>query len=217
MATQSADQVYAELVAGGFSPSAATTMTAIAGAESSFNDAAVGDVGLENNTWGPSYGLFQVRTLKGQTGTGQNRDINWLSANDMNQVQAAYQISHGGTDFTPWSTYTSGAYQRFLGQAGNAANSGATVPVSTDATATGFFIPAIPGITTAPIFPPTPGDVASGVVSGVLSGTKNILVTGVFVLLGVGLVGLGLTRGVAPKIRQTESQVKDAAKLAVLA
>jgi len=29
-------------------------------------------------------------------------------------AQAAFEISKGGTDWTPWSTFTSGAYKRYL-------------------------------------------------------------------------------------------------------
>src|SRR6478752_6823228 len=111
MAKQSPGSVYRQLLAAGFTPTQATLMTAVGGAESGWNDTARGDLSLQDNTWGPSFGLFQIRTAKAQTGTGSDRDITWLAASPAHQAQAAYDISHGGTDFTPWSVYTSGAYR----------------------------------------------------------------------------------------------------------
>jgi len=89
-------------------------MTAIAQAESGGNPAAVGDVRLQNATWGPSVGLFQVRTLKSETGTDQDRDIHHLMGDLRAQVHAAYEISDQGRNFQPWSTFTSGSYRQFL-------------------------------------------------------------------------------------------------------
>ena len=71
MATLSPSQIYTLLLQGGFSPDKARLMTAIAQAESARNPGAIGDVALQNGTWGPSVGLFQVRTLKAETGDGQ--------------------------------------------------------------------------------------------------------------------------------------------------
>lgn len=117
-------QAYAYARAAGFDPAAATIMAAIDMAESGLNPAAVGDVGLENSTWGPSVGLGQIRSLKAQTGTGKTRDVTTLKDPAANMA-AAYEISHGGKDFTPWTTYTSGKYRSFLGQASAAATGAA--------------------------------------------------------------------------------------------
>lgn len=106
-----------------FSGSSIVMAIAIAGAESNWNPAAIGDVALENATWGPSIGMWQVRTLKAETNTSQIRDVNWLSNNPLHQAQAAYVISSGGTNWTPWSTYTNGAYKRYFQQAIDAYNS----------------------------------------------------------------------------------------------
>jgi hypothetical protein len=111
-----AAEIYTLLVQGGFTPDQARTMTAIAQAESGGNPGAVGDVGLQNATWGPSVGLFQVRTLKDDTGRGTARDITHLSDDVRAQVQAALKISDHGRNLQPWSTYTSGSYRRFLNQ-----------------------------------------------------------------------------------------------------
>ena len=114
MATLSPSQIYTLLLQGGFTPADARMMTAIAQAESAANPGAVGDVGLQTATWGPSVGLFQIRTLKSETGTGSDRDIQRLMNNPAEQVKAAMNISNGGRNLRPWSTYTNGAYRKFL-------------------------------------------------------------------------------------------------------
>lgn len=197
MATRTANQIYQDLIGVGFTPAQAVTMTAIALAESGGNDAARGDLGLQNNTWGPSYGLYQIRTLKADTGHGDDRDVLWLSASDTNQAAAAYQISHGGADFTPWTTYTRGTYQRFLGQAQSAASS-ATLTKS--------------GGGPFPTFGPSwlpwniPSDIGNAAANQALSGTRTIVIEGLAVVLGVGLVGVGLVRAVGPRLKAKSVQ-----------
>lgn len=203
MTRRSPAQVYRDLTAAGFSPQAATTMTAIAGAESGYNDTALGDVGLQDNVWGPSYGLYQVRTVKAQTGTGSDRDIQKLSSSDAAQAAAAYDISHQGTDFTPWTTYTSGAYRQFLSGSQAAASSS---PV--DATLT--------GVSSA-----LGGGVAS--LLGLPSKTDwvNLLLTGGALLLALVLVGVGVAVVAKPAIVATARAGKKvagtAAKVAAVA
>ena len=116
MATLSPSQIYTLLLQGGFTPDKARMMTAIAQAESAANPGAVGDVALQTATWGPSVGLFQIRTLKSETGTGSDRDIQRLINNPAEQVKAAMNISNGGSNLRPWSTYTNGAYRKFLNE-----------------------------------------------------------------------------------------------------
>jgi len=59
-------------------------------------------------------GLFQIRTLRSETGTGGDRDIEALTNNPAAQVKAAFNISNGGENFRPWSTFTSGSFRKFL-------------------------------------------------------------------------------------------------------
>ena len=114
MATLTASQIYTLLLQGGVDPQEARIMTAIAQAESARNPGAVGDVAIQTGTWGPSVGLFQIRTLKAETGTGSDRDIQRLMNNPAEQVKAALNISGGGGNYRPWSTYTNGSYRKFL-------------------------------------------------------------------------------------------------------
>lgn len=123
MTKRSPEQTYALLRQAGFTDQGAIVMTAIAGPESSYDDADLGDVSLEDAEWGPSYGLFQIRTQKSATGTGGNRDQTWLAASDLNQAKAAYSISSGGTNFSAWTTYKNGAYASYLSGAKAAAAS----------------------------------------------------------------------------------------------
>lgn len=53
---------------------------------------------------------------------------------------AAYNISNHGRDFTPWTTYTSGKYRSFIGQATTAASSSPSTggPINTTQTAFGL-------------------------------------------------------------------------------
>jgi len=109
-------QIYTLLLQGGFDEPDARIMTAIAQAESARDLGAVGDVSLQDGKWGPSVGLFQVRTLRAETGTGGDRDIEHLTNNPAAQVKAAFNISDGGRNFRPWSTFTHGSYRKFLDQ-----------------------------------------------------------------------------------------------------
>jgi hypothetical protein len=123
---RTAEDLYVALRRAGFGENAANTMVAIAMGESGGDDTNVGDVDLQGSYWGPSYGAFQVRTVKGLTGTGQTRDITWLAASLENQAKAAYEISGGGTDFTAWTVYNTGKYREFEGFTGSAGSTGST-------------------------------------------------------------------------------------------
>jgi hypothetical protein len=72
----------------------------------------VGDKDLTDETWGPSIGGFQVRSLKAERGDGTIRDRLWLATFEHN-VEAAATIFKGRA-WEPWSTFTSGAYKAYL-------------------------------------------------------------------------------------------------------
>lgn len=106
----------------GFTGVALVTAVAIAGAESAFKPNAVGDVNLIDNKWGPSVGLWQIRSLKNPgayTGPDKLRNESSLTDPYFN-ARAAYAISKGGTDFKPWSTYTNGMFTKFTATAATA-------------------------------------------------------------------------------------------------
>jgi hypothetical protein len=87
----------------------AITATAIAWAESGLRPDAVGDVDLEDETWGPSVGLYQIRSLRVDTGTGKERDVERLGDPSFN-TRSMVAVSSGGTNWSPWSVFKNGRY-----------------------------------------------------------------------------------------------------------
>jgi hypothetical protein len=84
----------------------------VAFAESSGFTDAVGDYAIVTAKWGPSVGLFQVRTLKDPLGfsvADRVRDIEKLR-DPVFQAYAAWVLSAKGTNWAPWSVFTSGSY-----------------------------------------------------------------------------------------------------------
>ena len=78
------------------------------------NFSMIGDITLVNATWGPSYGGWQVRSLVADYGTGRVRDAKLLP-DPLFNAKAALAIYRGaGNKWTPWSTFTSGAYKGFM-------------------------------------------------------------------------------------------------------
>jgi hypothetical protein len=138
MARRSAAQIYAAARAAGLSAAQAVISTAIALAESGGDDTVLGDTALENGTWGPSDGAWQIRTLRSQTGTGGDRDLTALNGNLGRQAQAMATISRGGTDWSAWTTFTRGTYQQFLSQAQAAAGTVGPATSVPGANATGL-------------------------------------------------------------------------------
>jgi hypothetical protein len=94
--------IYNALIAAGFTPANAETMTAISGAESHWSSAATANTSKEY-----SVGPFQIN-LKAHPYIPESEARNPVTA-----AQWAYKLS-GGANFTPWTTYTSGAYKQYL-------------------------------------------------------------------------------------------------------
>lgn len=114
--TLTADQIAQYAYQAGFRGQGLLRIVAIAFAESGGRTNARGDVGLQTAQWGPSIGLTQVRSLNNQRGKGGQRD-ELANADPLTNMRNAFAISNGGTNFRPWSTFTSGKYQNFLGKA----------------------------------------------------------------------------------------------------
>lgn len=74
----------------------------------------VGDLSLVDATWGPSYGGWQIRSLKAELNTGLHRDGARLPEPSFNAMSAYWVWKIAGSKFTPWSTFTSGAYLGFM-------------------------------------------------------------------------------------------------------
>jgi len=179
-------EVYATLRAAGWPAPSAMTMTAIAGAESGWDDAAQGDLRLADTTWGPSYGLFQIRTLKRATGTGGTRDITVLAGDDLAQARAAWEISQHGADLSPWTVYRTGAYRRFLDAARAAAGGN---PSSGD-------------LSSADLQPAGwgPSWLPWNAAGQAVAGTRHIVIEAAFLGLGLVLVAAGVAAAVRPTL-----------------
>lgn len=109
----------------GFSGDALAIATGVAVAESGgveggrafVNAHALGDTALETAKWGPSVGVFQIRSLKHPLDwTGIDRDrVRSKLMGAVYNANLAYKISRGGRDWSAWSTYASGAYRAHMG------------------------------------------------------------------------------------------------------
>lgn len=94
----------------------AETLTFSAGTQYADFDK-VGDISLVTAVWGPSYGGWQIRSQVAERGRGTIRDALWLPVPEHNAL-AAFSIFKGaGYKFTPWSTFTSGAYLGYMQRA----------------------------------------------------------------------------------------------------
>ena len=101
----------------GFKDKALRTAYAIAIAESGGRPNAIGDVHLQDSKWGPSVGLFQIRSLKHwRNYNDPYRDATRLTNPQFNS-EAAYIKSKSGKNFKPWTTYNSGAFVKHLAEA----------------------------------------------------------------------------------------------------
>lgn len=106
--------------AAGFRGNDLITAVAVALAESGGNMDAVGDTRLANKTWGPSVGLWQIRTLNAQKGKGSTRDIDHVAEAFAN-AQSAFALYQGRktrkqSAFSDWTMFKNGGYKKYLDQ-----------------------------------------------------------------------------------------------------
>lgn len=111
MSVLSQQQLYQYATNAGFVGSARDTIVAIAQAESSGATTAVNT----SDPNGGSYGVLQINGFWFNHGTNQACALDPQCA-----FNFAYNtISHQGTNFSDWGTYSSGVYQQYLGQSSN--------------------------------------------------------------------------------------------------
>lgn len=179
------DQIAKLAAIAGFTGDALRTAVAVALAESGGRPCAIGDEHLMDKTWGPSVGLWQVRTLKKESGLGTVRDINVLKDNPSAQAGAAYAISSGGRNWQPWTTYKTGAYRSFGDRAEQSARRVEQGQVSQ--------VDRITNAVTDAVVPDELGDLAdaAGHLSQLLTSRDTWLRVGK-VMLGVSALVLGL-------------------------
>lgn len=135
MTTLTAPQIYPLARQAGFSGPEAVIATAIALAESGGRSDARGDVSLANAKWGPSIGLWQIRSLNADNGTGRPRDASRLTDPAFN-ARSAYSI-YKGSGWGAWTVYKTGAYMSKMDAAKTAANNPADVSATASTTANG--------------------------------------------------------------------------------
>jgi murein DD-endopeptidase MepM/ murein hydrolase activator NlpD len=107
----------------GFRGKSLQTAFAVALAESGGRAKAIGDEGIQNKTYGPSIGPFQIRSLKDPKKygeSGQWRDPKRLFDPSFN-IKAAWNISNQGKNWKAWSAYSNGSFSKFLDDAESAA------------------------------------------------------------------------------------------------
>jgi hypothetical protein len=113
------DQEIAQLAAGaGFTGPDLETAIAVALAESRGDSDAIGDVALQNEVFGPSVGLWQIRSVNPGHGSWfdqahRNEQANLDPATNAANAYAIQQRYGWGQ----WSTYTGGQYRNFLDRA----------------------------------------------------------------------------------------------------
>lgn len=180
----------------GLSPDAAVTATAIALAESSgyvHND---GDVTLEDATWGPSKSLWQIRSARAETGKGTARDVTQLDDPLFNAHSMA-QISGHGANWHPWTTYTNGAYKRYLPQIYAALGISGAHQAPARASAG-----PLPASTSTGAASPAAASMDAAINTGGAFGwVANLAVKLGFALLGLGLLGAAAWRAASPAVK----------------
>jgi TP901 family phage tail tape measure protein len=104
----------------GFSGSAADVMYGIVEAESGGNRFAHN---TNSSTGDNSYGLAQINMI-GSMGPARRAQFHLASNNalfdPLTNLRVAYSLSSHGRNFSPWTTFTSGAYRQFLSGPENA-------------------------------------------------------------------------------------------------
>lgn len=77
------------------------------------NTELVGDQDLADSTWGYSYGVFQIRSLRAHKGTGKTRDEERLM-DPLFNARSARTIKLDRGSWKPWSTFQTGQYKAYL-------------------------------------------------------------------------------------------------------
>lgn len=124
MARLSATEIGKLVRQAGFTGEDVRIAIAVALAESRGETTARGDLGRVNATWGPSVGLFQIRSLNAERGKGTTRDED-ANMDPLTNARHALAIKNA-SGWTAWTVYTTQAFRLFLPDAiaGEAASAG---------------------------------------------------------------------------------------------
>lgn len=230
-------QVYGFAKQAGFKGLSAVMITAIVAAESANKTDAIGDVNL-TEPGEKSVGLTQINfrpsrdIVNGKVDAVRDPVANLDPQTNMNH---AYSLSRQGTRWSPWSTYTNGAYVKFLGGARAAAgqpavplpstaNGGTGTGSGTGATNVNWFTDLLGGAANAATFglssavPDAIGGLISKAQGGLLAGVRGIALQVIFIGGGLTLLVMGAREAVAPAVkRQTDKVIDTAGELAPVA
>lgn len=199
-------QIEAYAAQAGFPPADEATIAAIAEAESGGNPTAQ-CIDCVPGVREDSLGLTQINV-------DAHPDAASLNLFDpLTNLEEAFKVSSGGTNFNPWSTYTSGAYRSYLPPPG-------TPPAS--ATLVGSYGGGIPNPTDPGQVAGAVGGAVGGVASSVASSVANTALKIVFLMGGIALVVAGVWRisagsGVGEKLRGSAQSAAQVASVAAAA
>ena len=110
-------EIARHVVNGGFTGDNRMIGVAVVLAESGGRSDARGDVGIQTSKWGPSIGLFQIRSLKSQKGSGGTRDELANLDPATNARHAHVVFVEAGNKWTPWSTFKHKTHEQFMDRA----------------------------------------------------------------------------------------------------
>lgn len=192
MAKRTTAEIYQAARQAGLSVPSAVIAAAVALAESGGDDRVLGDTTITGGGWGPSVGVWQIRTRTEQYGTGGDRDLLALQGNLGRQAAAMRNISAGGTNWAPWTVYTRGTYNKYLGQAQAAAGG------DTGGPAGGVQQLGLPDLGV--------GDMATAA----LDSARDLLIKLGAAGLGVALLGVGLVVAVRSRVMSGQNKVRQA-------
>ncbi len=99
----------------GFTGSDIKIAAAVAMAESKGDPVIIGDKNLVDHKWGPSIGLFQIRSLKhpGQFSPPDTLRVEAKLKDPLYNAKTARAIKDAH-DWNQWSTFTNGAYKQYM-------------------------------------------------------------------------------------------------------
>lgn len=112
----SRDEMKHEIESVGFTGERVEQMLAVSLAEGGRQVSCVADENLVDAKWGPSIGVFSIRTLNAELGSGSCRDRNRIDGDLHQQAVCAFEISGQGRTLQPWSTFTNGRWRKYVGQ-----------------------------------------------------------------------------------------------------
>ena len=164
----------------GGNPAAAPIAAAVALAESGGNPSAHnGNASTGDDSWG----LWQVNML-GSMGAARRTQFGITSNSQLTDpatnAKAAIAISSNGANWTPWTTYTSGAYQKFV--------QGGVTPNMTALGAGGSATSPQATLTSNPLDPST----WTSAIGSLLENIGNYVYMGVVVVGGAAIVVVAL-------------------------